>query len=113
MDLSKTFLKLAGIDEPSYDGVDLLPILNEKSKNIERTLFWRSNCKARKQKAFRMGKWKYILDVNCEMLFDLEKDIAEKENLFYQFPEVINQMKSSLALWQAEMDKYKPKFKVK
>ena len=113
MDLSKTFLALAGIDEQSYDGINLLPMMIDKNNTIQRTLFWRSNSKARRQKAVRMGKWKYILDVNCEMLFNLEKDIAENKNLFYQHPQIVSEMKSKLQAWEDEMNKHTPEFKVR
>ena len=113
MDLSRTFLKIAGVDESSYDGIDLLPALTGSAKNVERTLFWRSNSKARRQKAVRMGKWKYILDVNCEMLFNLEKDIAERKNLFYHYPDIVNKMKNQLVAWEKEMDKNMPEYKVR
>lgn len=108
MDLHATFAAAAGAKTPpekSLDGMDLVPLLISNSKPIDRTFFWRIDRSIRKQKAIRHGKWKYINDGNTmDLLFDLEADIGERTNLGYQHPEVLEDLKSRLAAWEAEID---------
>jgi hypothetical protein len=37
-------------------------------------------------------------------LFDLDADIGERQNLGYQHPEILEELKSKLRGWEAEMD---------
>jgi arylsulfatase A-like enzyme len=64
MDWTATILSAAGakaaINFP-LDGIDLLPILTGRKKNIERTFYWRT-FQRNKQKAIRAGVWKYLQD---------------------------------------------------
>jgi len=39
-----------------------------------------------------------------DLLFDLEADIGERTNLGYQHPEVLEDLKSRLKAWEAEID---------
>jgi arylsulfatase A-like enzyme len=92
-------------NEKPLDGIDLLPLLTSNSKPIDRTFFWRIDRSNRKQKAIRHGKWKYINDGNTmDLLFDLEADIGERSNLGYQQPEILDDLKSRLKAWEAEID---------
>jgi arylsulfatase A-like enzyme len=71
MDWTATILKAAGAKiDKNYplDGVDLMPVLTGKDKNIDRTLFWRTFQRS-KHKAVRDGKWKYLKDEKGEYLF--------------------------------------------
>ncbi|MFO0442393.1 MAG: sulfatase, partial [bacterium] len=92
-------------DEKPLDGIDLVPLLTSDAKPIDRTFFWRIDRSNRKQKAIRHGKWKYINDGNkMDLLFDLEADIGERTNLGYQHPEILEDLKSRLKAWEAEID---------
>ncbi|MFM2166103.1 MAG: Arylsulfatase [Verrucomicrobiota bacterium] len=92
-------------DEKPLDGIDLVPLLTSEAKPIDRTFFWRIDRSNRKQKAIRHGKWKYINDGNTmDLLFDLEADIGERSNLGYQQPEILDDLKSRLKAWEAEID---------
>jgi len=117
MDLTATFLALAGAQPPpdrKLDGIDLLPILTGAQPQQERTFFWRVDRSQRKQKAVRHGKWKYVQDgVVVEMLFDLENDIGERRDLAFQHPEVLADLKARLKSWEEEMAKEKPQLLVK
>lgn len=123
MDLHATFLSAAGIVVPPsggsgaqapakagtterpLDGIDLIPLLATDTKPIERTFFWRIDRSNRKQHAIRHGKWKYINDGNTmDLLFDLEADIGERQNLGYQHPDIMEDLKAKLKAWEAEMD---------
>lgn len=108
MDLHATFSEIAGartLPEKPLDGINLIPSLISESKPIDRTFFWRIDRSNRKQKAIRHGKWKYINDGNTmDLLFDLDADIGERQNLGYQHPEILEELKSKLRGWEAEMD---------
>jgi arylsulfatase A-like enzyme len=108
MDLHATFLAAAGITTPApkpLDGINLLPLLVNDSKPIERTFFWRIDRSNRKQRAIRQGPWKYINDGNTmDLLFNLQEDIGERTDLGYQHPEILEDLKSKLKAWEAEMD---------
>jgi arylsulfatase A-like enzyme len=87
------------------DGIDLLPLLASDSKPIDRTFFWRIDRSNRKQRAIRQRQWKYINDGNTmDLLFDLSADIGERTNLGYQHPEILEDLKSKLKSWEAEID---------
>jgi arylsulfatase A-like enzyme len=102
MDWSATILKLAGA-KPSknfpLDGIDLMPVLTNKTNGIERTLYWRTFQRT-KQKAIHMGDWKYLQDEKGEYLFDLKNDQAEKNNLKDQNPMVFQKLKEKYAAWE-------------
>lgn len=108
MDLHATFAEVAGAKTPPekpLDGINLIPLLTSDAKPVERTFFWRIDRSNRKQHAIRHGKWKYINDGNTmDLLFDLEADIGERVNLGYQHLDILEDLKSKLKAWEAEMD---------
>jgi arylsulfatase A-like enzyme len=102
MDWSATILKLAGAKAGKtspLDGIDLMPVLTNKTKTIERTLYWRTFQRT-KQKALRSGNWKYLQDENGEYLFDLKNDRAEKHDLKDQNAAVFLKLKEKYAAWE-------------
>jgi arylsulfatase A len=108
MDLTATFLAAAGTQPPAdykADGINLLPILTGQAPEVERSLFWRINRSLRTQTAIRHGKWKLLRDADTtDLLFDLDADIGERENLYYRHPEIVKDLKARYATWAAEMD---------
>jgi len=83
MDWTTTILSVGKAKANSnfpLDGKDLMPIMTEKKKTIERTIYWRT-FQRDKQKAIREGKWKYLQDEKGEYLFDLLADPGEKNDL--------------------------------
>jgi len=126
MDLTATILAAAGHKAPvapggkgiggeevPLDGIDLTPILTGKQKEIDRTLFWRIDRTARKQKSVREGNWKYLKDDAIELLFDLGKDVGQRENLVYRHPDVVQRLRRAMETWEAEMDREPREFWVK
>ena len=115
MDLTATILAATGAKPPEgvkLDGVNLLPLLTGQEPPRERTFYWRVNRNDRQQKAIRHGKWKYIQDAMMPLLFDLERDIGEREDLGYRHPEVLAKLQGLLADWEAELAKTPPPFVV-
>jgi arylsulfatase A-like enzyme len=108
MDLTATFLAATEVKLPSNyvaDGVNLLPILSGKEPERDRTFFWRIQRGVRTQSAIRHGKWKYLRDADTnDLLFDLETDISERRNLYYEHPDVVVDLKARWKKWAEEMD---------
>lgn len=104
MDWTATILAAGNykINGSKLDGIDLMPVLTGKSKEIERTLYWRL-AQRNNQKAMRSGNWKYVQDDKGEYLFDLSKDQGEKLNLSSKNPEVFARLKQQYATWEAQM----------
>ncbi len=117
MDLSATFLAAAEAQTPADyrpDGINLLPILTGKQPEQERTFCWRIQRSLRTQWAIRHGKWKFMRDADTnDLLFDLDADIGERRNLYYEFPHVAQELKARYQVWADEMDASDRQFLIK
>jgi len=103
MDLTATILGVAGITDPvaSLDGVNLLPYLRQEQPPLSRQFYWRADLyDFGKQLAIRDGQWKYVEHGNTQFLFNLNADISERNNLFYEHTEVVNRLRADLDAWQ-------------
>ena len=104
MDWAVTMFDIAGIrlatDVP-LDGTSLLPVLEEPSTTLPRSLYWRM--KHRSQKALREGQWKYLAIEEHEYLFDLSQDERERANLARRHPERLASMRRQYDEWNATM----------
>ena len=110
LDLLPTFLAAARADHrgKALDGVNLLPFLEGRKKELPHEyLFWRLWRAA----AVRAGRWKLIrvaadpLQEERElllplMLFDLEKDPGETQNLAEKNPEKAKELLHALERWE-------------
>lgn len=103
MDWTATILSLAGVKrQPSVplDGIDLMPVLTGKRKEVERTLYWRIFQRTQ-HKALREGKWKYIQDEKgTEYLFDLILDPTETNNIKEKEAAVFKKLKEKFRVWE-------------
>lgn len=105
LDLFPTFLNAAGGDsknEKQLDGVDLLPyILNEKKDAPHETLYWRSS--GNFEYAIRKGKYKLYKSAykNKTLLFDLEEDKFERNDIASINPEICNALEKEYKEWDA------------
>lgn len=109
MDLFATMASIAGAPIPeglNLDGVNLSPVLFEREKLPERTLFWRFN----KQKAVRRGPWKLVVlpknrknrnSPAAVSLFNLDDDLAETNDLASAKPEITKELTKALAEWES------------
>lgn len=105
MDLTASILAAAGAPLPSglsLDGMNLLPILEGRAPEVERTLFWRGH-PARPHRAVRSGDWKLVLEPR-PMLFNLRSDIGERENRIGAHPEIARSLLKLLEEWGREVD---------
>ena len=102
MDWSKTILAVGGANENKgfpLDGINLMPILRGEKKNIERTFYWRT-FQRKKQKAIRVGDWKYLQDEKGEYLFHLVSDPGEKIDVKVQQGTIFKQLKKKYIKWE-------------
>ena len=106
MDITATILTAAGAKLPAnLDGENMIDEIAGKKEIKPRNLFWRLPRPNSKfgQKASRYGNWKFIVDRDSELLFDLAKDIGERKNLAYQHPDVVKEIKAALTKWEATL----------
>jgi arylsulfatase A-like enzyme len=102
MDWTATLLALGGATaDPRYplDGVDLLPLLQGRPAQVDRTLFWRTL----EQDAARRGAWKYLRTGKDELLFDIPNDPGERADLAAYQPEKLVQLRKQFQEWNARM----------
>jgi arylsulfatase A-like enzyme len=106
MDLTASILAATGTPIPSearLEGINLFPVLEGRTPEIERTLFWRVVL-GRSQQAVRSGEWKLIMDNGRPLLFNLRTDVGERNNLIGQRSDIARRLRPLLAAWQEEVD---------
>lgn len=54
-------------------------------------------------RAARMGHWKWVASRKGTGLFDLASDIGERTDVSQQHPQVLEEITSAFANWQAQM----------
>lgn len=102
LDMTATSLAAAGTrDLALLDGIDLLPYLTGKAEKLpERSLYWRFW----NQAAIRSGNWKYLLTGSGqELLFNLQTDKEEQNNLLNQQQDLAAKMRSDLRQWTNQL----------
>lgn len=97
-DIMPTLCELAGIRSPHTDGISFVPELFGRSQTEHEYLYWEYPERGG-SKAIRMGKWKGLIqNIKTDgeakmMLFDLEKDILEKNDISSEHPEIVDRMR--------------------
>ena len=107
MDLTASFVAVAGVPATAttrLEGMNLLPILEGRTPEVERTLFWRVTGAARQQQAVRSGHWKLVVDQGRPLLFDLSRDIGERTDVIAAHRDVATRLQAALDAWQADVD---------
>ena len=107
MDLSASILAVAGVQVPAdarLEGMNLFPILEGRAPVVERTLFWRTNTGGHNQKAVRNGDWKLMLDGNHYLVFDVRKDVGERNDVANERQDLARRLASLLAAWEADVN---------
>jgi arylsulfatase A-like enzyme len=107
MDLTASILGVTGAPVPAdanLEGVDLFPVWQGRAPQIERTLFWRSGSGPAKQTAVRRGDWKLVVDGPHTYLFDLRRDLAERNDLVKWQQDVAQELYPLLTSWEASVD---------
>ncbi len=84
----------------------MMPVLAEGKPSPRREMFWKYR---RALEAARVDNWKWIRTGSATFLFDLAKDVAERENLVEKMPEKAGQMQRSFEDWLRKMDEAEPR----
>lgn len=123
IDLFPTLLSLAGVDLPEdrvIDGKNILSLLTSNGKRDPNDcLFFYHN---KELEAVRMGKWKYIRNIDtmawpipldkhwksensleAPWLYNLELDPGESYNLRREHPDIVEAMEAIFQQWQKSM----------
>jgi len=107
-DVTASILAATGSAVPAEarpDGIDLLPILAGRSATVERTLFFRFPIAgSARQLAVRQGSWKLLVDGAKSFVFDLSKDIGERNDLASQRQDIARTLRPLIAAWEKEVD---------
>ena len=105
LDFLPTALAAAGVaqvDTKPFDGKNILPILRGETQLEPRNLFWSSGSEEGWW-AVRSGDWKLVGEKARVSLFDLGKDVSEKNDLAKQMPEKVAELTKLHDVWLAEM----------
>jgi arylsulfatase A-like enzyme len=106
-DVTASILAATGTTVPSAarpEGINLLPMLEGRSPIVERTLFFRFGAGAARQLAVRQGSWKLLVDGAKRYVFDLSKDVGERNDLTNQRQDVAQRLRPLIAAWEADVD---------
>lgn len=108
MDLSASILAAAGVEVPAaarLDGINLFPILEGRAPIVDRTLFWRVRAAGLDQRAVRSGDMKLLIDGAVRvMLFNVRKDVGEREELAQQDSALVRRLHQQLRAWEKDVD---------
>jgi arylsulfatase A-like enzyme len=105
MDLTASILAATNTAVPAearLEGINLMPVLDGRSPEIERTLFWRI-AGPRAQTAVRSGDWKLLVD-GRPMLYNVRTDLGERTNLIGQRTDIAKRLEPLLTAWQRDVD---------
>ncbi|MFW6103953.1 MAG: sulfatase-like hydrolase/transferase [Bacteroidota bacterium] len=103
-DLFPTMLSITNTKKPdtlNLDGMDLSPLLFQGETLPERTVVWRY----RGEKAVRKGPWKLMITESDTLLFDLETDRDESNDLARENPGKVEELLNEYRQWKADVVK--------
>lgn len=110
MDLTASFLRIAGEKAPDgkgLDGIDILKHVTDGAPDRPRTLFWRYRREAMTWWAARDGNLKLVRKADGdqveEWMYDLAADPAESKNLTGEQPADYGRLQRALLGWEKEM----------
>ncbi len=106
LDLLPTFVKAAGGDPESIegiDGVDLIPYLQgNKQERPHETLYWKMESRG----AIRDGDWKLLrFPDRPPQLYDIGKDPSEQNNLAAEYPDRVAALFRKLFTWELTLER--------
>lgn len=107
-DLTRSILNLAQAKVPAaqLDGLDIVQHSADRQPDFSRTLFWRGKRGKRTWAAVREGNLKYVRKTegqNEGWLYDVAKDIGEKNDLAAKRPKDTARLKALLAEWEKDV----------
>ncbi|MDI1248454.1 MAG: sulfatase-like hydrolase/transferase, partial [Lacunisphaera sp.] len=105
LDILPTVLAAAGVPGPTerpLDGTNILPLLRREMPPLPRNLFWSSGSDEGWW-AVRSADWKLVGDKGRISLFDLGKDVSEKNDLAKTMPDKVAELTKLHDAWLAAM----------
>jgi arylsulfatase A-like enzyme len=108
LEIFPTLTRAAGAVPPSgvvLDGFDMTAVLQGKEKSARAEMFWQR----RKDRAARVGTYKWVESAAGSGLFDLARDISEQRDLSQERPELLEQLRNRWAAWRQHMDDAEPR----
>ena len=108
MEIFPTLCNAAGAGLPEgvvLDGSDMMGVLTGEEESVRDEMFW----ERRDDRAAKVGHWKWVESARGSGLFDLSKDLGEKNDLSAQQPEMLAHMKQRFANWKREMEAAEPR----
>ncbi len=107
-DLTRSILNLAKAKVPAdrTDGTDIIAHIADNSPDTPRTLFWRGKRGERTWAAVREGNLKYVRKTEGQTeawLYDVSKDLGEKNDLLTKQPNDAARLKALLAKWEKDV----------
>ena len=111
-DVMPTLCEIANVKTPKdIDGISFMPAMVGRKQKKHEYLYWEFHERGGKQ-AVRMGKWKGVRlkvanNPNGPIeLYDLDKDIAEKNNIADKHPEIVAKMNKTMKSARIHTDKW-------
>ncbi len=101
-DIFSTVLDIVDIPLPTdrtIDGVSMVPVFEGKTVEREIPMFWRTHVSSAEDRvAMRVGDWKIVANDTMKefLLFNVQKDWQEKNNLAGEMPEKTEELKRLL-----------------
>ena len=108
MDLTTSILAATATPVPSdarLEGINLLPILPRKARQVGANLFWRTAGPSpvnMNQKAVRSGDWKLLIDgaVTRILLFNVKAEPGERQDWFARRQDIVQRLQQLLTVWE-------------
>ena len=98
-----TCLNVAGVPLPKdriIDGKNIIPAIKGKVKKLHDYFYW---CSADGKWAISDGKWKIVHVRGNVELFDIQKDLSEKNDCAKKNPEKVKTLTRAFDKWLDEM----------
>jgi arylsulfatase A-like enzyme len=107
MDLTASILAATGTPVPDaakLEGLNLFPVWEGKTPEVERTLFWRVRAATRQQAAVRQGDWKLVNDAGHTYVFNVRDDVSERHDLANRRQDIAQALWPLLRAWEQGVD---------
>jgi arylsulfatase A-like enzyme len=108
MEIFPMLCRAAGTRPPKdipLDGFDMTQVLAGKQKSPRKEMFWQR----RSDKGARVGNFKWVESSRGSGLFELSKDIGEKNDLSKEKPQVLASVKARFDAWKKQMAVAEPR----
>jgi arylsulfatase A-like enzyme len=107
MDITASILAITGTPVPAkaaLEGTNLFPVWEGKEPEFERTLFWRAGMESGKQTAVRRGDWKVLIDGPHTYVFNVRRDLSERNDLAKWRQDIAQELRPKLLAWEESVD---------